>query len=590
MVSPSSLSLLPRRNNRQSAATSAFLQVKNCHHHHQPHHHHHRPNNIVVVDNDDRKNNNPTIHHHVLTTVTASSRSNSSSSSDANPTLLPPPQQQQRGNGSEEEKNNNNRNNIRNNDMDDDYDDDNRLLSADVTERLVRGTQLRVAQMLQQSNFVGSHSRCLLKSNAADTASVAIDTIRRHPSSVLLLDNDNDNDSSNSDNDDTVVPQFERRDLRIGYRIIGCGGYSNIRQVLGFNIDTPLSNQFATVPNNNNNNSERCNNTKVQQVQMRRQRTYVIKHLNPKLSSSPKKLAIGAKDLIMEAHFLSSLRHDNIITLRGWNAGGAAGFFGSSSSETTRSGGRVDGVFLVLDRLSETLSNRIATMRKRLRRGAPEIKSSSKVKGRISWNSVLMGKKSNKSNAKQQHRLATELFAERLQYAIKVASAVEYLHSKRIVYRDLKPANVGFDAHTDELKVFDFGLATELPQSKSSNPDATFNLAGNTGTSRYMAVEVIRKQPYNTKADVFSYSVLLWELMSLCKPYEGLSGQQIKEHVSGLGERPGIPKTWPNSLRRILRHGWTDSLTDRPTIGQIKKVLLDLYQLNTSSGSSEAYY
>jgi len=52
-------------------------------------------------------------------------------------------------------------------------------------------------------------------------------------------------------------------------------------------------------------------------------------------------------------------------------------------------------------------------------------------------------------------------------------------------------ANVGFDA-SDCLKIFDFGLAVELPES--NDPNQTYNLAGNTGTSRYMAVEIIRKQ------------------------------------------------------------------------------------------------
>jgi serine/threonine protein kinase len=70
----------------------------------------------------------------------------------------------------------------------------------------------------------------------------------------------------------------------------------------------------------------------------------------------------------------------------------------------------------------------------------------------------------------------------------------------------LKPANIGFDEE-GVLKIFDFGLAVELPEESDIN--STFNLAGNTGTSRYMAIEVIRKYPYNCKADVFSYSILV---------------------------------------------------------------------------------
>jgi serine/threonine protein kinase len=139
----------------------------------------------------------------------------------------------------------------------------------------------------------------------------------------------------------------------------------------------------------------------------------------------------------------------------------------------------------------------------------------------------------------------------------------------------LKPANIGFDEE-GVLKIFDFGLAVELPEESDIN--STFNLAGNTGTSRYMAIEVIRKYPYNCKADVFSYSILLWELMALCKPYDGLVGQQVKECVSLFGERPAIPRTWPTNLRRILRRGWTESLLERPHIWEVHDTLQKLLE------------
>jgi serine/threonine protein kinase len=155
---------------------------------------------------------------------------------------------------------------------------------------------------------------------------------------------------------------------------------------------------------------------------------YVLKNLNPQL------------DLVMEAHFLSSFDHKHVIQLRGWSAAGIAGF-----SET----GRADGFFLIFDRLQETWSKEFHTFRGSL------MKSRSLV-----W---------------------MQLFNERLQVAVDIASAVEFLHSKRIIYRDLKPANIGF---CDEgvVKIFDFGLAVELPEG--SEPNSTFNLAGNTGTSR----------------------------------------------------------------------------------------------------------
>jgi len=359
--------------------------------------------------------------------------------------------------------------------MSDGGDDVDYGLPADVAERLVKRTEMRVSQVLAQSHFVQKNCK--------------------------LYD----------------LPRFERDDLEIG-DMIAYGGFSNVHEILSFRVDSEL----------------------VEDEKEGRQ--YIVKNLNPKLAFNPKKLVVGAKDLVMEAHFLSSLQHKNIIELRAWSAAGVAGF-----SET----GRADGFFLIFDRLKETLSKRISHWRDR----AKETKKGSLMKSRSS--------------------MRVQLFAERVKVAIDVADAVEYLHSKRIIYRDLKPANVGFD-QDGTLKIFDFGLAVELPEG--SDPDSTFNLAGNTGTSRYMAVEVIRKQPYNVKVDVFSYSILLWELMALCKPYDGLVGQQVKECVSVFGERPAIPRTWPTNLRRILRRGWAESIIDRPHIGEVKDVLIKLLE------------
>ena len=165
--------------------------------------------------------------------------------------------------------------------------------------------------------------------------------------------------------------------------------------------------------------------------------------------------------------------------------------------------------------------------------------------------------------------------------AIDIASAVTYLHERRILFRDLKPANVGFSSD-DTLKIFDFGLAVEIPYHE--DPETTFKLAGNTGTSRYMAVEVIRKEPYNLKADVFSFSILLWEIMALSKPYDGLLGHQVKESVSIFGERPSVPRSWPVAIRRILRRGWSESISNRPTMDEMTKTIQKVYESTSKPG------
>jgi serine/threonine protein kinase len=353
-------------------------------------------------------------------------------------------------------------------------------LSPDLAERLVKRTEMRVAQVVASSSYVQRY--CGLYQ----------------------------------------LPRFDREDFELG-DLIAFGGFSNVYGVTGFNVDSELTEE----PENE-------------------KKKYVVKHLNPKLAFNPKKLVVGAKDLVMEAHFLSALDHINIIKLRGWSAAGIAGFAAT---------GRADGFFLILDRLELTLAKRISYWREEA--------------------------KAKKSLIKGRNSTKNQLFQERLQAAVDVAAAVLYLHERRILFRDLKPANVGFESE-GTLKIFDFGLAVEIPYH--ADPDTAFKLAGNTGTSRYMAVEVIRKEPYNLKADVFSYSILLWEIMALCKPYDGLLGHQVKESVSIFGERPSVPRSWPVAIRRLLRRGWSESISNRPDMEEIHKSLVKVLESTQKSG------
>ena len=318
------------------------------------------------------------------------------------------------------------------------------------------------------------------------------------------------------------IPRFDREDFVLG-DLIAFGGFSNVYAINHFTVDSELTDEPEEKP-----------------------RAFVIKHLNPKLAFNPKKLVVGAKDLVMEAHFLSAFDNQNIIKLRGWAAAGISGF-----SEA----GRADGFFLILDRLTITLSKRISRWRE--------------------------DEKVRKTLTKGRQTAKNQFLMIRLKTAIDIASAVAYLHERRILFRDLKPANIGFDPQ-NILKVFDFGLAVEIPYNE--DPETTFKLAGNTGTSRYMAVEVIRKDPYNLKADVFSFSILLWEIMALSKPYDGLLGPQVKESVSLFGERPSVPRSWPVAIRRLLRRGWSESIPNRPTMESTLETLTKVYEASSKSG------
>jgi serine/threonine-protein kinase CTR1 len=84
---------------------------------------------------------------------------------------------------------------------------------------------------------------------------------------------------------------------------------------------------------------------------------------------------------------------------------------------------------------------------------------------------------------------------------------------------------------------------------------------------------MILRERYNAKSDVYSFAILLWEMLSLAKPYGGMDGNEVKENVASKGLRPKIPKEWPTQIRMLLKYGWARRPDERPTMAQIKDTL-----------------
>eukprot|EP00565_Helicotheca_tamesis_P002703 CAMPEP_0185731940 /NCGR_PEP_ID=MMETSP1171-20130828/14397_1 /TAXON_ID=374046 /ORGANISM="Helicotheca tamensis, Strain CCMP826" /LENGTH=163 /DNA_ID=CAMNT_0028401311 /DNA_START=198 /DNA_END=686 /DNA_ORIENTATION=- len=153
-----------------------------------------------------------------------------------------------------------------------------------------------------------------------------------------------------------------------------------------------------------------------------------------------------------------------------------------------------------------------------------------------------------------------------------VSRAMRHLHSHNIVFRDLKPDNIGIDVRGD-VKIFDFGLAKELKEADRVGDTNQYRASGLTGTRRYMAPEVVKCVPYGLSIDVYSFAMCLWEMLALKVPFLDYEKEKHESLVAYGGQRPKIPSSWPSDLRSIIAHGWSAQPADRGQFTDISNSL-----------------
>lgn len=344
------------------------------------------------------------------------------------------------------------------------------------------------------------------------------------------------------------LPRFSKSELDLG-RVLGRGGFCVVNEVRQFKLQSNSSletkatfdksiieeeeDEFGELRydggvllQDRNFMSRRC-------LRQGKHARYAIKTLSDECLNDPERFVGGVIDLAVESRFLSVIRHPNIIKMRGVSTGNQYDV----------------GFFVVLDRLYDTLTHKIIRWKK----------ENGKSKG-IGKLMDMKGKKKRK------------VWVDRLVVVYDLSTALEYLHSQKVMYRDLKPDNIGFDVRGD-VKIFDFGLAREI--SGSPMTDGTYQMSGKTGSLRYMAPEVALEKPYNETVDVYSLAILAWEIFDMSTPFKGYSVAMHNELVIGKGGRPKLNLKWGERLCGWLTKAWSAKISDRPDTATCKSLLRD---------------
>lgn len=221
--------------------------------------------------------------------------------------------------------------------------------------------------------------------------------------------------------------------------------------------------------------------------------------------------------LALEAKVLMNLpKHPHICQIYGTHAQGLAAGFGSRVFE--------ENYFTIVDKISETLKQRISAWRKK---------------------EAYEGERFDDLEQRQSE------VTQRLEVVLDIVSALEFLASQKLVFL-FHTEKCGFDSRMSRIKLYDFGHAHE------SGKMPFFHLSEEKEMCKrvYVAPEVLKGEKVTVSADVFAVGMLLWEVLALKPPFQGMKYERHMNEVVKGKRRPHLSSQLPSCLKDVMEGCW----------------------------------
>uniref|UniRef100_A0A3Q3CL95 Mitogen-activated protein kinase kinase kinase 7 n=1 Tax=Haplochromis burtoni TaxID=8153 RepID=A0A3Q3CL95_HAPBU len=160
-----------------------------------------------------------------------------------------------------------------------------------------------------------------------------------------------------------------------------------------------------------------------------------------------------------------------------------------------------------------------------------------------------------------------------MSWCLQCSQGVAYLHGmkpKALIHRDLKPPNLLLVAGGTVLKICDFGTACDIQT----------HMTNNKGSAAWMAPEVFEGSNYSEKCDVFSWGIILWEVITRRKPFDEIGGPAFRiMWAVHNGTRPPLIKNLPKPIESLMTRCWSKDPSQRPSMEEIVKIMTHLMKV-----------